>query len=402
MQRYYLKHKDDICAVLAIEDEIWRVDNAKVINREIAPFIGYATDASIKQWWSMRAVPSTRKTMEEVIRKAGCANNEEYLAKNLALSVTDSYWVCPVGSDLTWKDVDISVLSKYNDGKMPYHNATSYDRNASLSGQMEKYWNLNKKPPVLVKDAYLYNGQQAINELFATMVHQKQNNQIPYVSYSVKDNPDQGCKESLCDSFVSDNLEYVSAYEILHLFPKKNSESLYDAYIRLCSSKGIPMEKMQEFMDYQTLTDFIITNTDEHLNNFGVLRDSDSLEFVMPAPIYDSGNSMFYKEPSSSKSLKRHELLAIEITSFHNSEEKMLSHVKNRDIVDIEKLPSSEDVKDLYCTNGINEQKALFIADCYKKKVEMLHDYQQGMKISLYNEKRLSGKKNSPKSMPES
>ncbi len=389
MHRYYLKHKDDICAILEIENETWHVDNAKVINREIAPFIGYATDVSIRQWWSMRAVPSTIKTMQEVIRKAGCSTNEEYLAKNLALSVTDSYWVCPVGSDLTWKDVDISVLSKYNDGKMPYHNATSYDRNATLSGQMEKYWDLNEDPPVLVKDAYLYNGQQAINELFATVLHQRQNNRIPFVTYSVKNNPDKGCKESLCDSFVSDNLEYVSAYEILHLFPQKNDESLYDAYIRLCTSKGIPVEEMQEFMDYQTLTDFLITNTDEHLNNFGVLRDSDSLKFVKPAPIYDSGNSMFYKEASSSKPLERHELLDIEITSFHSSEEKMLSHVKNRSIVDTNMLPSFKEVKDLYCNNGINEQKALFIADCYEKKVQMLHEFQQLKKISLYNEKRL-------------
>ncbi len=389
MRRYFLKHKDDICAVLNIEEETWHVRSAKVINREIAPFIGYATDLSIKQWWDSRAVPSSRKTMEEVIRKAGCTNNVEYLAKNLALSITDSYWVCPVGSDLTWTDVDISVLSKYNDGKMPYHNATSYDRNASLSGQMEKYWDLNEDPPVLVKDAYLYNGQQAVNELFATMIHQRQNTSIPYVAYSVKDNPDKGCKESLCDSFVSGNLEYVSAYEILHLFPKRNDESLYDAYIRLCVSKGIPMKEMQEFMDYQTLTDFVITNTDEHINNFGVLRDSDSMEFVKPAPIFDSGNSMFYKESASSKFLERHELLAIEITSFHSSEEKMLSHIKNRGIVDTERLPSSEEVKDLYCTNGINEQKAMFIADCYEKKVQMLREFQQLKKISLYNEKRL-------------
>ena len=49
-------------------------------------------------------------------------------------------------------------------------------------------------------------------------------------------------------------------------------------------------------MDYQTLTDFVISNTDEHLVNFGVLRNADTMKLIGPAPIYDSGNSMFYNE----------------------------------------------------------------------------------------------------------
>ena len=33
----------------------------------------------------------------------------------------------------------------YSDGKVPYYNATSYDPNASLGGQLEKYWDLENK-----------------------------------------------------------------------------------------------------------------------------------------------------------------------------------------------------------------------------------------------------------------
>ena len=388
MQRYYLKHKDDICAVLEIEEETWRIDNAKIVNREIAPFAGTATDASLKQWWAMRAVPSTRKTMEEVIRAAGCINNEEYLAKNLALSVTDAYWISPFNSDLTWKDVNTSVLSLYNDGKMPYHNATSYDRNAALSGQMDKYWDLSDMPPVLVKSASLYYGQQAVNELFATILHERQCAGIDHVSYTVNNNIDKGCKESRCRAFTTDSLEFISAYEILHLIPKRNSSSLYDTYIEICSQKGIPEKVMQEYMDYQTLTDFVITNTDEHLNNFGILRDVNTLKFVKPAPIYDSGNSMFYKESANAMLPKRYELLRNEIVSFHNSEEKMLKHVKNRSIVDINSLPSPDEVTEIYISNGINAQKAGFIASCYQKKIEMLNDFQNGLTINLFHEKR--------------
>ena len=37
------------------------------------------------------------------------------------------------------------------------------------------------------------------------------------------------------------------------------------------------------------MTDFVLTNTDWHLNNFGVLRDSKTLKFIGIAPIFDSG-----------------------------------------------------------------------------------------------------------------
>lgn len=35
------------------------------------------------------------------------------------------------------------------------------------------------------------------------------------------------------------------------------------------------------------LTDFVISNTDEHLLNFGVLRDADTMKLIGPAPIFD-------------------------------------------------------------------------------------------------------------------
>ena len=388
MQKYFLKHRNDICAVLDIDQNTWKIDNAKIVNRELAPFVGKATDSMLGQWWEMRAVPSTRKTMEEVVRKAGCANNTEYLAKNLALSVTDTYWICPIQSGLSWEDVNVPTLSMYNDGRMPYHNATSYDKNAALSGQMDKYWDLNEEPPVLVKNAYAYYGQQAINELFATILHQRQEVDIPFVKYSIQKNIDKGCLETSCPSFVSDGTEFVSAYEVMLGYPKNNSLSKYNTYIEICKKMGIPENDIRRFMDYQTLTDFVISNTDEHLNNFGILRNVDTLEFLKPAPIYDSGNSMYYKDVETSKPLTRVQLLNKEISGMYKTEEQMLSQVKYKNIVNADRLPTPKEVIDIYTSNGISEQKAEYISKNYKTKVQMLKDFQKDIKISLYHEKK--------------
>ena len=72
----------------------------------------------------------------------------------------------------------------------------------------------------------------------------------------------------------------------------QNTQSLYEHYINTCIKYGIDKDIIQDFMDYQTLTDFIISNTDEHLMNFGVLRNAKTLELIGPAPIFDSRHSL--------------------------------------------------------------------------------------------------------------
>ena len=40
--------------------------------------------------------------------------------------------------------------------------------------------------------------------------------------------------------------------------------------------------------------DYIIANEDRHYNNFGFIRNAESLEWMGFAPIYDSGTSLWY------------------------------------------------------------------------------------------------------------
>jgi len=81
------------------------------------------------------------------LKQAGCANTKMYLAKNLALSMIDSYWIRPLDLDLKYEDVKLSNMNSFSDNKVPYHNATSYDSNAALGGQMEKLLGYQNKVP---------------------------------------------------------------------------------------------------------------------------------------------------------------------------------------------------------------------------------------------------------------
>lgn len=382
---YILMHKDVPCGLVAIDREIGTLVKFRPIDPAYAPFLGNADLKYMKIWWKHRAVPGARKDMEMVIRQAGCASSEGYLAKNLALSITDTYWICPADIRLSWEDVNLHKAYGKEKGVLTYHNATSYDPNASLGGQMSKYWDFSSGSPELVKKAYENYGQQCVNEVFATDLHVRQAAGVPFVAYRSKSSENNAVL-TCCNAFTSDKVEFVSAYEVLRSRKLRNDRSDYDQYIDICEENGLDREEMQKYMDYLILSDFAITNIDEHLQNFGVLRDADTMKLIGPAPIFDSGNSMFFNHNRRTP-LSRVEILEQKISSLHASEEKMLKHISDRSVLDAERLPSAAEVKDFYLSHGMPEERAGFIAGSYKNKLTLLHDYQKGISVSLYNEK---------------
>lgn len=386
MIKYSLMHKNDKCGTILFDENIGRITEYHDDRNGLSPYLGNCDIKKIQKWWEMRAVPASRATMQQVINNANCLNTEVYLAKNLGLSMTDTYWIKPSGIDLSFDNVKFANLAAYGHGKIPYHNATSYDPNASLGGQMEKYWDLMHKTPILVKESYKYYGQQSINEVFASIVHSRQPSNVEFVRYTAEMTEDRGvqCK---CPAFTSENIELLSAYEMVESRKIQNSQALYDEYINICVENGIDYNQIQEFMDYQTMTDFLITNTDEHLLNFGVLRDPNTMKLIGPAPIFDSGNSMFYSDGRKTP-YTRAGILDIPITSFYKREEKLLGKVKNKTAVDLNSIPSAGEVKELYANAGIPEEKANVISKNYDTKAKMLSEFQRGKTISLYKEKQ--------------
>ena len=387
MIKYSLMHKNDKCGTILFDENIGRITEYHDDRNGLSPYLGNCDIKKIQKWWEMRAVPASRATMQQVINNANCLNTEVYLAKNLGLSMTDTYWIKPSGIDLSFDNVKFANLAAYSHGKIPYHNATSYDPNASLGGQMEKYWDLMHKTPILVKESYKYYGQQSINEVFASIVHSRQPSNVEFVRYTAEMTEDRGvqCK---CPAFTSENIELLSAYEMVESRKIQNSQALYDEYINICVENGIDYNQIQEFMDYQTMTDFLITNTDEHLLNFGVLRDPNTMKLIGPAPIFDSGNSMFYSDGRKTP-YTRAGILDIPITSFYKREEKLLGKVKNKTVVDLNSMPSAGEVKELYANAGIPEEKADVISKNYDTKAKMLSEFQRGKTISLYKEKQV-------------
>lgn len=109
------------------------------------------------------------------------------------------------------------------------------------------------------------------------------------------------------------------------------------------------------------------------------------MKIIEIAPLFDYGNSMFYAGGIKGT---RASLLETKITGIAKTEEKILRYITNPDIVNLNHIPSPEEVLDFYARGEIPEEHAEVIAHNYRVKRDIVFDMQNGMKISLYQEKK--------------
>lgn len=185
---------------------------------------------------------------------------------------------------------------------------------------------------------------------------------------------------SLNPLFTSETLEFVSAYQLISNYKTPNDASNYETIIKLACDLGLTEATVRTQLEYTILSDFILSNTDRHFNNFGFLYDSQKKAFVSMAPIFDTGNALFY---SNNIIPQNKNLLDIQVASFCRKEVDMLRYVSNKYVLDLNKLNDFSDyVRDALVTyTNMPQERSEQIARTINTKLEYLRLYQQGKKI---------------------
>ena len=377
VETYFLMYENQKVAVFSVENGIISKVQFSDSNLTYLP-VGISTTEQLQRWITNRCIPFTRQGLN---RELVTITPFEYMLQNMGLSLTDHYWICNIENVCTWESINLYV----NDFKARYSLNISDDINivpsATLQGDLKKKWIIEQDGTrYLVKGNYNNTCRQSISEVLATEIHKRQNKFMytPYKFVRIKNDGTEviGCA---CPNFTNINTEFVPAIDIVRYLKVPNNMSLYEFYIEVCKRYDLDL---RSYLEYQIMTDFIITNTDRHLNNFGILRDSRTSKFLTYAPIFDSGNSMFYKGyiPVGKK------LLDIDVTSFTKKEVKLMSYVTNRDLVNISLLPSDDEVYNLLKVDEtVNEETNERIVRAYNMKIKFLEDFQNGAKIWSYN-----------------
>lgn len=375
---FSLMHRDDpVCAITidAVSGSIVRV--AKPTDPELLPLGGSIDSAMLKKWWQRRAVPMGQGKIQRILEQLGIATTQEYLVKNLGLSLTDHYWIKPLDMELGWNDINLFT----NDFRDPVGDmqfgieavqelpANAFSPSSSVQGELIKKWLIADGKRCLVKGNHGGNSQESLNEVVATLLHKKQIKQ-PYVTYNTMRLGDHQQIFCVCESFTSDAIELLPAIDIVESRKKDNAMSMYEHFIAVCIAHGLEEAKVRSFLEYQILTDFILTNTDRHMNNFGVLRDTKTLKFIGMAPIFDSGNSMFWQSP---KLPEYDDLTNVKVNSFRTTEKQLLGYVQDRQQVDISKLPTEEELRSIYALDPLIPCVDSIILG-YEKKIDLLNN----------------------------
>ena len=390
--QYFLMHEDKKIALVELDNFNNITNVALSSDEETCKHLPLSVfdENSLVCWLKNRGIPVTRDGISKELKLANITDTFALMLKNNGLSLTDHYWLNERGSDKTWDSINLYTnpfKSSYSldlkDDIASIADRTNFIPSASLHGDLKKKWIIDFGVRRLVKGNYGNTCRQSLCEVLATQMHYLQN-KIVYTPYNLIYIASDGqciigCE---CPNFTSITTEFIPAIDIVNMYKKPNELSYYEFFIKICLRHGLDI---RSFLEYQIMTDFIISNSDRHLNNFGILRDSRTLEWLSYAPLFDSGNSMFYK---SSYIPVDKALLKLEVTSFLSKEVNLLKYVTNRGLVNALRLPDDSFVyallkKDINTKDEVNER----LLKAYKRKIEYLQDFQNGADIWSYNYK---------------
>ena len=104
---YILKHKDLDVAMVKISTFSGRIEYILEIYLPEELPVGCGSDGTgLIEWWNMRAVPDTRKGIQQALRVLNEETSQSLMLAAYGLSLTDHYWMQPVSRELYWKDIN--------------------------------------------------------------------------------------------------------------------------------------------------------------------------------------------------------------------------------------------------------------------------------------------------------
>ena len=310
---YMLMHKNIEVAELKIGEASGAVlEVVKTFNIEHAP-LGTVNrldkklnPVEIEAWIKGRAIPASRQNIEKLLREIGISNPSALALRSYGLSLSDQYWLKPEYLDKDWEEInffhhsfseDIGIFLCQNQLLAnPLIKIISPDNNAN--GVLRKKWLIHDDKRILIKGDSDLNEQRPFNEEIAAKLMDKLG--IEHVTYTTTMNDGKYYCE--CENFITESTEYITAAEVLvsigpNVVPK--NETPLKQLLTVCKHLGLIgiKQKLEEMM----VVDYILANTDRHWGNFGFIRDAKTLMYKGFAPIFDTGNSLWFDKRTNSE-----------------------------------------------------------------------------------------------------
>lgn len=293
---------------------------------------GRVNRQELNHWWRKRSIPASRDGLQNALDELHIASPEMLIEKCYGLSLSDQYWVCPDGANLTWNDINFfdNPFSEDVGNILLGHQAYSEDVSLmspdnTSDGWLKKKWSIVEGKRCLLKAGSGVFHQEPCNEVIASVIMKRLG--INCVDYQVVNH--KGEPYSLCENFITPSTELVTAHQLLSCQKKPNHVSLYQHFVQCCNMVGLDAVP---FLDRMLVVDFLIANTDRHTNNFGLIRNAETLEWEGFAPIYDSGTSLWCNTVTQKIFAQSPTLPSKPFKSVHDEQIKLVSSFEWLDI----------------------------------------------------------------------
>lgn len=375
-----LMHRRIEVAKLELDDETGIIRKIEaVMSAEHVPVgvpvkNGIIDRGELNKWWTDRSIPASRSGVREALETLNLNDTKILLVRCFGLSLSDQYWICPEGAELIWEKINFFDNSFSDDmgdvlfGKPKKNENFDFSSPDNTSdGYLKKRWKIINGKRCLIKGGSNLERQQPFNEVIASKIMDRLN--INHVSYNII--WEDGEPYSVCEDFVTRDTELVSAWRIMQTQKKDNSTSVYQHFVNCCKSLGAA--DVVPALDRMLVLDYLISNEDRHLNNFGLLRNAETLEWIGFAPIYDSGSSLGYNSLLSQIYTEKN----IASKPFKRRHDEQIKLVTSFDWIDFSKLYDAGDMvrevfSDPRAKELISENRKEAIAQMVERHIESL------------------------------
>lgn len=336
---YELMHRNHPVASLSMTEE-GLITGAKLVRIPERMPLGTMNGSvvnlgKLQSWWDGRRIPASRSGLRNLLDALDITETRQILLKSMGLSLSDQYWVRPSGSGLEWESVNYFDNEFSDDiGDLLFSKTRSMSPEFSFSspdntsdGVLKKRWKMIGGKRCLVKGGNGIIPQEPFNEVVASMVSEVLD--LAHVDYAIV--WDDGMPYSVCEDFIDKDIELITANRLLSACGKEGST--YRRLVSCCEEKNVDIVP---FLDRMMTLDYLMCNGDRHTNNFGLIRDAETLEFIGPAPIYDTGTSM--GAGMRTESIPK---AAIECKPFKETFDQQMDYVTDLSWVDFDALRGS-------------------------------------------------------------
>ena len=331
---------------------------------------------ALNLWWADRSIPSSRSGVQEALDELGLADTRLLLVRSFGLSLSDQYWIKPEHTDLQWEKINFfdnpfsddigNVLFGLKKGQGNF-DFSSPDNTSD--GCLKKRWKIIDGKRCLLKGGSNPFRQQPFNEVIASKIMDKL--EIKHIPYSIL--WDNDMPYSVCEDFVTKELDLVRAWRIFQTRKKRNDVSVYQHYVNCCSELGV---NVVPALDRMIVLDYIIANEDRHLNNFGLLRNAETLQWIGASPVFDSGSSLGYNKVPFDI-LGEREIICKPFKKTHDEQLKLISSF---DWIDFGQLQDVGDIirqvfDDERVSNFIDQKRIDVIVQSTEKRIQKLQAF---------------------------